>query len=104
VEVEQRPHNLLIQILSESGLLGTSMFLLLMFAVFRLAPASWRHRTRTEVDFLSFLFLISCVTLLAQGALENSLFYFQTSCLFWLGVGIWRGRAGENNLNGVHPD
>lgn len=93
--VANHPHNLFIQILAETGLVGMSCFLILMGAVFRLAMVTWRHRTATELDFFCMLFLIGCVVLIFQGLLENSLFYPQTSSLFWIGVGIWRGRAME---------
>ncbi len=93
--VSNYPHNLFIQILSETGLVGIFSFLALMGAIFRLALVTWRNRTSTELDFFCMLFLIGGLVLLFQGFLENSLFYAQTSSLFWTGVGIWRGRAME---------
>jgi O-antigen ligase len=89
------PHNLFIQILAETGIVGFLAFLAMLGAVFRLTKVTWKHRTETELDFYCMLFLISCVVLLFQGLLENSLFYPQTSCLWWTGIGIMRGRAIE---------
>ncbi len=93
--VANYPHNLFVQILAETGIVGMLSFLVLMGAVFRLALFTWRNRTSTEMDFFCMLFLIACTVLIFQGLLENSLFYPQTSSLFWTGVGIWRGRAME---------
>ncbi|GMV65057.1 MAG: hypothetical protein AMXMBFR75_08590 [Candidatus Hinthialibacteria bacterium] len=93
--VENYAHNLFVQILAETGIIGLCFFLLLMIQVFRFARITWRHRTDTELDFFCYLFLVSCVVLVLQGLIENALFYVQTASLFWAGVGIWRGRALE---------
>jgi hypothetical protein len=88
-------HNLFVQILAETGVVGFMAFLLLMGTTFSLAHITWKHRMETELDFFCFLFFTGCVVLTLQGLIENSLFYVQTACLFWTGVGIWRGRAME---------
>lgn len=99
--VENYAHNLFIQILAETGIIGLCLFLVLMIQVFRYARITWRHRTETELDFFCYLFLVSSVVLFLQGLIENALFYIQTAALFWTSVGIWRGRALEKKHTGM---
>ena len=93
--VRQHAHNFMAQIAAETGVIGTTAFLILIANAFRFLPITWRHRKESELDFMCFLLFVSCISLLSQGFIENSLFYFQTSALFWMGIGIWRGRALE---------
>lgn len=89
-------HNLFIQILAETGVVGFAAFLFLLAGIFRLAPVTWRYRTASEYDFFCFLFLIGSIVMILQGLVENSIFYIQTAALWWTGIGIWRGRAMEH--------
>ena len=93
--VQQYPHNMFVQVLAEVGLFGSVAFALFLGSIFYLARHTWRNRTKTELDFLCFLFFVGSVVLLFQGLMENAIFYIQTSSLFWVFVGIWRGRAME---------
>jgi O-antigen ligase len=93
--VSQHAHNFVAQITAETGAIGATAFLILIVNAFRFLPVTWRNRKASELDLMCFMLFVSCISLLSQGFIENSLFYFQTSSLFWMGVGIWRGRALE---------
>ncbi len=85
----ENAHNQFVQVLGELGLVGVTLFLALVVTAAAPAARSLAHR---GADEWQTPLLVGVVALLAASLLMHPLLMPEVSCVFWLSLGLLRGK------------
>lgn len=91
-------HNLPLQLLAETGVLGAVMFGLFLFVLFgRVIKTVRKPAFKTEVGKTRFLYFLSAgaLTFLVDNMLNITFFIIMPAFLFWFTAGLLAARAGR---------
>jgi O-antigen ligase len=80
-------HNVFIQEAAETGVVGITCLMILLYAAFRDDFRGPQSRS-PELRALSWALFVGCVAILIECLAQNSLYVWQIWCLFWLYRGI----------------
>jgi len=84
---QQAAHNVFVQQAAETGLVGITAFIVLLYAALQVDF----HRPRAqpqELRDLSWALFAACLAILVECLAENPLYVWQIWCLFWLFRGM----------------
>ena len=97
----QHSHNLYLQIMSNAGIVGISVFLIAMFSVMRnLCSAISREREKSS-KILQIAAVSSIFGFLVQGMTDYSFYNYRVTFVFWAVVGLSAVIARRSSLQSV---
>ena len=80
-DLRMYPHNLFLELLSEVGLIGFTLFSIMLYKVWRLLIKRWNYYERHKLNFLISLFLFGFITSMTSLELPNQYILFLSICL-----------------------
>ena len=99
----QHTHNLLLQLVSDGGILALLLFLLIIFSFVRQACAAFSRCGDWRTRLFPAAVVSGVMGFLAQGMTEYSFYNYRVALVFWsvLGLGVvWARLAGEEGEQG----
>lgn len=84
----RRPHNDLLWIASEIGLLGVGAYLSILIIVLIVATKIWKHTTSTQDRFIVLMCSISIFAMIGDGLFNFPYERIAPSLLFWLSLSL----------------
>lgn len=107
--VAPHPHNLFLQIITESGIIGLAAFLLLLFLFFKNLVVSFQYFGKGNKFSVVIVGLASAVVgFLLQGMFDNCFYNYRVFMIFWavlaIGIASCRIARSEYNKTEVSPN
>lgn len=81
------PHNLYLEILSETGLIGISLFLIFLFLIYKFFLSNMSKKN-SETRFITYALIISFTTLIWPISTSGSFFTTWNGSFYWLFLGL----------------
>lgn len=100
--VAPHPHNLFLQIITEAGVTGLTVFLLLLFFFFKNLVVGYQHFGKGSKFSVAIVGIASAVVgFLLQGMFDNCFYNYRVFMIFWavLAIGIAACRIARTEYN-----
>ncbi len=100
--VAPHPHNLFLQIITESGVIGLAVFLLLLFLFFKNLVVGYQYFGKGNKFSVAMVGIASAVVgFLLQGMFDNCFYNYRVFMIFWavLAIGIASCRIARAEYN-----
>ena len=88
IRCSSHPHNYYIEIITETGVFGLIIFIIIISKIFQIAFAKIKNETSKNIHYLYIGFLISFILLIWPLKTSGSFFNNYNSVIFWLIVGL----------------
>ncbi len=90
IDAAPHSHNLYLQILTETGIVGLLVFVLFVCLLLRSAFTFWSHRSydRTPMKFMSMAGTCGLIAVLVQGMTDHIWYNYRVFAMFWLCAGL----------------
>ncbi len=100
----QHPHNLFLHIITESGVVGIFVFLLLLFMVIKRLIRGHQYLGKGNKISVALVAIgAALIGFLVQGMFDNSFYNYRVFMIFWavIAIGIAACRIAENESNAL---
>ena len=88
IRCSSHPHNYYLEIITETGVFGLIVFIIIISKIFQIAFAKIKNETSKNIQYLYIGFLISFILLIWPLKTSGSFFNNYNSVIFWLIAGL----------------
>ncbi|MCK4968792.1 MAG: O-antigen ligase family protein [Candidatus Aenigmarchaeota archaeon] len=86
LDIQPFPHNLLLSVWSELGILGLLIFIIIIIRIFQTGISTLKKTKNNKLGIISLL--VAMITILIHGLVDTPYFKNDLSVLFWIIIGL----------------